>query len=173
MNLFQISQAFAQFRDGGLPLGGALRVGSLYVTAGREKPIPSLFASSLATAGHTPNWEELRALVGAARALVPRTFLAGQPLCLRGERTDGLYVVHAGAVRINGGDEEHGPMNVHGAWAAFTQGPARHTVVATRPSILLRLDLDAADQLARACPAAARVLCQSHGRRAEPETGVG
>ena len=100
-----------------------------------------------------------------ARALRPRTFASGDPVTIAGHRTEAVFVVHAGSVRVDGRDRLDGPMSVHGAWSAFSVGLCRHTVVATRPSILLALPSAMAEELARGCPPAGRLVSGQPARQ--------
>ena len=161
----QIDQAVSQYHDAGKPLSGAMRVASLHIAADDERPLAALFAACLASHGHSPGWPELRALVEAARTLRPRTFASGDPVTISGHRTEALYIVHAGAVRVDGRDWLDGPMSVHGAWSAFSGGLCRHTVVAARASILLSLPAAMAETLARSCPAAGRLVSGQPARQ--------
>lgn len=161
----QTTQATRQYHEAGKPLAGALRLASLHVTAGDERPLTALLATCLAHHGHAPGWNELRALAHCARSLRPRSFARAEAVVLQGTRTEALYIVHAGAVRVDGADEEAGPLTVHGAWGVFSETPCRHTVVTVRTSILLELPKRAADRLIKESPASARLLCGGRARQ--------
>ncbi len=154
----QTTQALRQYHERGRPLAGALRVASLQITGGNDGSLSALFATCLASHGHAPQWSDLRALAACAHALYPRTFATGRPVTLAGAPTDALYIVHAGAVRVDGADALARAMSVHGIWGAVSGGACRHTVVAARTSILLALPAAAAAHLATTCPVAARLL---------------
>ncbi len=161
----QTTQATRQYHEAGKPLAGALRLASLHVTAGEQQPLSALFASCLAHHGHAPTWAELRSLADAARELRPRTFARSQALLLAGTPATAFYIVHAGAVRVDGADEVCEALSVHGAWGAFSGAPCRHTVVAVRISILLELPAPAAARLANRCTVAVRLLSDNPARQ--------
>lgn len=156
----QIAGAFAQFHEQGRPLSGALRLGSLFATAGDEGPLNSLYAGAMASAGRIPDFGELRALIEAGRALRPQIFMPGALLLNQGAPPGGFYIVHMGHVQCGENRETAGPMSVHGAVGCFTGRPAREQVVAIDRVLALHLSQDDAGVLKRTSLGAASILAR-------------
>jgi CRP-like cAMP-binding protein len=168
----QIMRADSEYRAAGQPLAGALRLGVLHAAIGREHGLAALYGSSLAAHGHRPDWNELRALVRAGRALVPRTLARGEVIVRKGDAPDGFYIVHQGQVGVAGGNRLHGAMTVVGFAAAATSHTYGRTVITGSQAVLLHLSQDEATRLFESCPIAFRAFRLGPRRKStlEPES---
>lgn len=154
-----------QYRDAGHPLAGALRVASLNAARGHDQSAPALFAAALAAHKHNPNWAELRALVEASRALVPRLLVKDERLFSMREPAKGLYILHEGVLVVTPGEITVGPMTVLGAGSVISRAAYRCTVTAAAPAVVLHLANDDALKLFQACPLAREQLVATTDNR--------
>lgn len=166
----QVATAIQQYREAGHPLAGAMRVASLNAARGDEKSIPALFAAALAAHKHNPTWAELRALVEASQALVPRLLVEGERLFSAREPSKGFYILHEGVLVVTPGDINVGPMTVLGAGSAHTRSAYRCTVTAAAPAVVLHLATEDVVKLFAACPFAREHLVATAG--ATPDVGT-
>jgi voltage-gated potassium channel len=116
--------------------------------------------------------------VGAAviadvtQLLRPRDYPAGAAIMRRGERGDCMYFVASGELEIRGRPESisYGPGDFFGELALLTGDPRNATIVATKPSTLLRLDIVDFRQLLGRQADLARVIHDEAERRLEAAT---
>jgi voltage-gated potassium channel len=146
-------------------LAGLVMVAGITVLALLAGILASGYASELRRRDFLRSWDlvaqvPLFASVGAttlaevARLLRPRDLPAGRVVFRRGERGESMYFIAAGEVevRVPGGPVRLGEGKFFGEMALITGEPRTATVVTTRASELLALDLADFRALAAARP---------------------
>jgi voltage-gated potassium channel len=112
-----------------------------------------------------------------ARLLRPRDYPAGAVIVRRGERGDCMYFIADGEVEVQLGTHpvRLGPGGFFGEVALLTGDPRNATIVATRRSTLLALDIVDFRGLLGRQPDLARIIGEAAGRRlgAMPVPGLG
>lgn len=165
-----IADALKQFRAAGLPLAGALRLASMYVTLDAPTASLPLFAAACAALGHSPSWAELRALLRAGQRIEPRLVKAGERLARAGHPASGLWIVHHGALVTRPGGRQGGPMAVFGPGEGLGRGVWLDSIYTTRSGVVLFLPRAEIDALVRGCPVAATGLGIGLDRAVERNT---
>lgn len=107
------------------------------------------------------------AIAEVARLLRPREYPAGAVIVRRGEPGDCMYFVASGVaeVRVQPKPVQLGPGDFFGEVALLTGGPRNATIVASRPCILLALDIVDFRELLGRQPELARVIHAEAERR--------
>src|SRR5207244_2083084 len=113
------------------------------------------------------------AIADVAQLLRPRDYSAGATIVRRGERGDCMYFVAAGEVEVRVSPEaiRLGSGDFFGELALLTGDPRNATVVAARPSTLLRLDIVDFRHLLGRQPELARIIRAAADRRLEAAAG--
>lgn len=118
---------------------------------------------------HMPLFHTLgaEAIAAVARLLRPQQVERGRVVVSRGQPSDSMYFVAEGEVKVHAGPHliTMGPGSFFGEMALITGDPRNATVVTTKPTTLLRLDVADFRGLAADIPELMETIHQENARR--------